>query len=56
MRKASDEEKRRIIDEANQAKDRMAEIAYKLEAAGFKRKAKSAMSIVYKIEEWQNSN
>jgi len=48
------EEKRRILEEANQAKDRLADIAYKLEEAGFHRKAQSAMRLVYEIEAWQN--
>lgn len=46
----------RIVTDANIAKDRLGEIARKLEEAGYIRKAKSAMSLVYKIEEWQNRN
>lgn len=48
------EELQRILEEANQAKDRLASIAEKLEAIGKHRKAQSAMNLVYKIEEWQN--
>ena len=49
-----DAEIRRIIMEANEAKDRMYRIACKLEELGCSRKAKSCMTLVYKIEEWQN--
>ena len=48
------EELQRILSEANEAKDRLARIADKLEEEGFARKAQSCMSIVYRIEEWQN--
>ena len=44
----------RCMEAANQAKDRLAEIAERLEAAGYTRKAKSCMNLVYMIEEWQN--
>jgi len=44
----------RLIEEANEAKDRLARVAEKLEEAGFHRKANSCMTLVYKIEEWQN--
>lgn len=44
------------IDMANQAKDRLAEIADRLEEAGYIRKARSCMTLVYLIEEWQNRN
>ena len=44
------------ISMANEAKDRLAAIAERLEEAGYVRKAKSCMSIVYRIEEWQNKN
>lgn len=50
------EEFERCLNMANEAKDRLADIAERLEEAGFKRKAKSAMNLVYKIEEWQNKN
>ena len=42
-----------IINEANEAKDRLARCAEKLESIGAHRKAKSAMTLVYQIEEWQ---
>ena len=48
------EELRRLLMEANEAKERLARIAERLEEAGFKRKAKSCMTIVYKIEDWQH--
>ena len=47
------EELQRCLNMANEAKERLAEIAERLEEAGFMRKAKSAMNLVYKIEEWQ---
>ena len=47
-------EKERIIMEANQAKERLAQVAEKLDSLGYSRKAKSCMTIVYRIEEWQN--
>lgn len=50
------EEFKRCMDMANQAKDRLAEIAERLEEAGFMRKARSAMNLVYEIEAWQNRN
>lgn len=43
-----------LLNEANQAKDRLARLAEKLEEAGYHRKAKSCMSLVYQIETWQN--
>lgn len=46
--------KRRYLEQANQAKDRIAMIAMELEDAGFKRKAKSAWTLVHQIETWQN--
>lgn len=52
----TDEEYRRIINEANEAKERLAAIAEKLEEAGKIRKAKSCMTLVYKIEEWQRKS
>ena len=42
------------MNEANEAKDRLARLADKLEKAGYTRKASSCMTLVYKIEEWQN--
>ncbi len=52
----SNEEKERLIQMANQAKERLAEISERLEEAGFPRKAKSCMTLVYNIEAWQNRN
>ena len=43
-----------LLTEANAAKERLAVVAEKLEMAGYSRKAKSCMTLVYKIEEWQN--
>ncbi len=43
-----------LLNEANEAKDRLARLASHLEEAGFYRKAQSCMTLVYKIEEWQN--
>ena len=44
----------RLLNEANAAKDRLARLAEKLDEAGYHRKAKSCMTLVYSIEEWQN--
>ena len=44
----------RLLMEANEAKERLARIAEKLEEAGYKRKANSCMKLVYQIEAWQN--
>lgn len=49
-----EKELRRLLMEANQAKDRLYRIAMTLEEKGYIRKAKSCMTLVYKIEEWQN--
>ena len=46
----------RCMKMANEAKDRLADIAERLEEAGFIRKAKSCMNLVYLIEAWQNRN
>jgi len=43
-----------LLNEANEAKERLARLASHLEEAGFYRKAQSCMTLVYKIEEWQN--
>lgn len=43
-----------LMEDANEAKDCLANIASALESAGYHRKAKSAMTLVYAIEEWQN--
>jgi len=44
---------KRLLTEANEAKERLARIAEKLEEAGYNRKASSCMTLVYRIEEWQ---
>lgn len=44
----------RLLSEANEAKDRLARLSDKLEEAGYHRKAKSCMSLVWAIETWQN--
>ena len=51
--KKNEEEKNRCIMEANTTKDRLANIAAKLEELGYIRKSKSCMRLVYDIEEWQ---
>ena len=43
-----------ILYRANVAKDRLYRVAEDLREAGFDRKADSCMTLVYKIEEWQN--
>ena len=48
------EKLQKLLNEANEAKDRLARVAEKLEEEGFSRKAQSCMTLVYKIEEWQN--
>lgn len=50
------EEFEQAMEMANEAKDRLADIAEKLEEAGYIRKARSAMNLVYMIEAWQNRN
>lgn len=52
--KKNREEFDRLLSEANEAKDRLARIADKLEEAGYVRKAKSCMRLVYDIYEWQH--
>ena len=52
--KKDKEEFKQCVDMANEAKDRLAEIADRLEDAGYIRKAKSCMNLVYAIEKWQN--
>lgn len=53
--KSINEELDRILNEANEAKSRLARVAEKLQEAGYNRKASSCMTLVYKIEEWQNT-
>ena len=45
----------RILNEANEAKDRLSKIADKLDELGAHRKAKSCMTLVWNIEKWQNT-
>ena len=47
-------EYQRILTEANEAKDRLYQVAQKLDEIGKHRKAKSCMTLIYMIEEWQN--
>lgn len=54
MNELNVQEVERLIDAANEAKDRLAAIAAELETLGKKRKANSLMNLVYRIEEWQN--
>ena len=48
------EEFEKCMEMANEAKDRLADIAERLEEAGYTRKAKSCMNLVYAVEAWQN--
>ena len=48
------EKLREIMDDVNQAKDRLNEVYYELLEAGFERKANSCFNLICKIEEWQN--
>lgn len=50
-----EEQINKALAEANQAKDRLWEIADKLEELGAVRKAKSCRTLVYRIEEWQHT-
>ena len=56
MAKKNTEDLQDMLYMANDAKDRLASLAEKLEAAGYDRKAKSCMTLVYQIEAWQNRN
>lgn len=53
--KYSRDEYERIIDEANEAKERLARVAEQLAEIGLTRKAQSCMTLVYKIEAWQHT-
>lgn len=55
MAREDSEQLFKILSEANQAKERLAQIADELEELGYTRKARSCMTLVYKIEAWQNS-
>ena len=48
-------EYQRILMKANEAKDRLYQVAQKLDEIGKHHKAKSCMTLIYMIEEWQNS-
>lgn len=52
--KHKDEQFERLLCEANQAKERLATLSEKLMDAGYIRKSKSCVTLVYQIEEWQN--
>ncbi len=53
--KKNEEAYRRLItNEANKAKESLARLSYELDELGYHRKAASAMTLVYRIEEWQN--
>lgn len=54
MKNKRQEELKKITMEANEAKDRLYKIVYELQEEGFDGKAKSLMTIIYRIEEWQN--
>jgi hypothetical protein len=54
MKKNKTEELKQIIIKANGAKDRLYEMVCELKEAGYNQKAKSLMTLIYKIEEWQN--
>lgn len=55
MKEKKDIEKfERLLMEANNVKDRLYKIACELEELGYHRKAKSCMTLIYNIEEWQN--
>jgi hypothetical protein len=41
--------------DVNKAKDILEKVYYRLEEAGYKRKAKSCWTLIGKIEAWQNS-
>lgn len=51
---SKDQEYERILSEANQAKDRLYNVAEQLREIGKIRKANSLMTLIYNIEEWQN--
>lgn len=51
--KHDDNRLNQLTSEANEAKERLARIAEKLMQEGYIRKAKSCMTLVYNIEEWQ---
>ena len=45
----------RIMEEANRAKNELNKVVEKLYNEGFERKAASGMSLIWKIEQWQNT-
>ena len=51
--KDRDEIERQLM-RANEAKDRLYDIAQELESLGAARKARSCMNLIYAIEAWQN--
>ena len=48
------DELRRLQMDANTAKDRLWHVSMELEEAGFIRQSRALMTIIYKLEEWQN--
>ena len=50
----NEQELHRLICEANEAKERLYQIAATLDGAGCYKKAKSLLTIVSNIEYWQN--
>lgn len=44
----------RILSEANKAKEILRQVAQKLDNEGYSRKARTCITLLYKIEEWQN--
>ena len=50
----SDDKLLRLLAEADAAKNRLVQVAEKLNEAGYGRKAESCMTLVYRIEEWQS--
>ena len=52
--KNRDVEYERVLVMANEAKDRLYRMVCELQEEGYIQKAKSLMTLVYKIEEWQN--
>lgn len=55
MMDAYDSEYERIVAEANAAKERLSQVAEKLEEIGARRKAKSCRRLAWNIEVWQHT-
>lgn len=54
MKTHDDKEFNDILNEANKAKEVLSKVVQKLYAAGYVRKARSGVALIYRIEEWQN--